>query len=434
MKTKLRFTKEIKIKSAIIGVMLIMLVLSFFFAGEIEKCLGFSYQWRENETSADALQNSNFRVTYIDVGQGNSAFIEFPDGKTMLIDSGDKAYAQQVEKVLCDAEVKTIDYLVASHADSDHIGGFAYILDVFEVKNIYRPFQIAGTGTTFETFKVYEDEDLAGAYNYYANVYGNVTKISRITSSDYKQFISAIYNETFTENGVNIQSNVTVFYDGLAIVGENYKFEFFAPEARENSPKLELLTERTLGFATQGYGTGNSNGNSAIMLVTIFDETFLFTGDAPWTDGNANHTNFAELNFLKSLLPVEYAQFENVSVYLAGHHGAKNSSGEALLNFINPSFVVVSVGKENLYGHPSSEFLLRVEQTKCLKADYLLRTDEFGTITFGDVDGSLVYSLEIISEKEEKQISWFMLGTIIFMFLANIVVFVKIQTGKKQFH
>lgn len=432
MKVKFKFTKEVKIKSAIIGMMLIMLVLSFFFANEIELMLGWSYAKRKHEVSEEKLNSkSSYSVTYIDVGQGNSAFVEFPDGKTMLIDSGDKAYVQKVEKVINDAGVKTIDYLVATHADSDHIGGFADLLEMFDFKNIYRPFQIAGTGTSFETFKVFEDEDLKAAYEYYVDINGNKSKISRVTTNDYKNFVSAIYNETYIENNVEVLSDVSVFYDGLKIDGENYKFEFFAPEVRENSPGLEILTDRTSGYATVGYGAGNSNGNSAIMLLSIENETFLFTGDAPWTDGSSTHLNFAELNFLKSLNPNERVQFQNISVYLAGHHGAKNSSGEELLNFIDPSYVVISVGLNNAYEHPSSDVLDRVKNTDCLESDYLLRTDKMGSITFGFVDGELVYSLETTSNIEKMQISWFMLGTIIFVFLTNVVVFVKIKTGKK---
>lgn len=430
MKTKFKITKEIKVKTIIISILVMLLVLSFFFAEQIEYGLGLKTSFAKNETSIINSKKSPYSVTYIDVGQGHSTFIKFPDGKTMLIDSGDISSVSKVENVIRDAGVDCVDYLVATHADADHIGGFAYLLGVFEFKNIYRPCQIAGSGSTFETFNVYEDEDLKDAYEYYVNIYGKESLISRVTTSIYKDFISSIYNETHTIDGAQQNSQVTVFYDGLKVQGKDYKFEFFAPAKRDDSPELTYFGGETKGYVTRGYGAGNSNGCSAIVLVSISDEKFLFTGDAPWSAGKLNGSNFAELNFVASLSLQERAEFQNISVYLAGHHGAKTSSGEVLLELINPQFVVISVG-ENNNGHPSKEVIERFEKTDNIEKDYLLRTDEKGTITFFSYQGDLHYALEITTQKQEVQISWFLLGSVMFVFVASIVIFVKFQTIKK---
>lgn len=77
-------------------------------------------------------KESYFRITFIDVGQGDSALVEC-DGHFMLIDGGDTTAADAVERVLKDRMSKvnttTLDVLVASHLDEDHIGGLVEGLD-----------------------------------------------------------------------------------------------------------------------------------------------------------------------------------------------------------------------------------------------------------------------------------------------------------------
>jgi len=81
------------------------------------------------------------RVSVIDVGQGDAIFVEFPDGKTMLVDAGPRAPQYDAgERVVAPflkrRSVSTIDLLVVSHPDNDHIGGVPTILDQFDVKRV----------------------------------------------------------------------------------------------------------------------------------------------------------------------------------------------------------------------------------------------------------------------------------------------------------
>jgi beta-lactamase superfamily II metal-dependent hydrolase len=427
---KLNFTKELKLKTVLVGVLFVLLVLSFFFSSEIETALKLNYSYAKNQVSSNELESSDFKVNYLNVGQGNSTFIELPDGKTVLIDSDSANYGSTVAKFISAKGITQIDYLIATHADSDHIGGFDYILKNFEVKQIFRPFQIAGTGANYSSFVVYEDEDLASVYYDYVSIYGNSTKISRVTTTIYKQFISSIYSETYEEDGVVFNSKVTVFYDGLEISGNNYKIQFFAPEVRSGASPLELSTS-TFGYATVGYGASDSNGNSAIFLVSIGSEKFFFSGDAPWTSGSSSSQSYEEEDFVNGLSSDEKLLLSNVSVYLVGHHGSSYSSGLSLLNLIKPKFSVISVGEYNSYGHPTQETLNRLASTSHSEQDYLLRTDEMGNIVFGLVDGKLKYSLEQSENVSKFYISWFELGGIIFVF-AVVLIFSISPTKRKS--
>ncbi|MGQ0722136.1 MAG: ComEC/Rec2 family competence protein, partial [Candidatus Eiseniibacteriota bacterium] len=64
-------------------------------------------------------------------------------------------------------------------------------------------------------------------------------------------------------------------------------------------------------------------------------------------------------------------------VLLAGHHGSRGSTGEALLAAVRPRLVLISCGTGNTYGHPHTEALNRIRQASAAR----LRTDRDGTIT-----------------------------------------------------
>ncbi len=85
---------------------------------------------------------SNMQVTVLDVGQGSAALIEAPKGYTMLIDGGgfyDNSSFDVGKLILAPfllkKKIKTIDTIVSSHPDSDHLNGLIYIAENFNVKN-----------------------------------------------------------------------------------------------------------------------------------------------------------------------------------------------------------------------------------------------------------------------------------------------------------
>jgi len=86
---------------------------------------------------------------FIDVGQGDSAFIRFPSGQVMLIDGGTGNAAGKVVAYLKDQGITRIDHLIATHPHEDHIGGLIYVMMQFPVENVYMP-RVANNTRVYE--------------------------------------------------------------------------------------------------------------------------------------------------------------------------------------------------------------------------------------------------------------------------------------------
>ena len=123
-------------KPAAIAVLLVILALS------ADACY-----WLYNRFWHDDL-----RVTMIDVGHGNAALMELPEGYNILIDGGgfsDNSIfdtgARIIAPFLWQKKIKTVDTLVLSHPNSDHLNGLIYIAEHFNVKNVWTNNESANT-------------------------------------------------------------------------------------------------------------------------------------------------------------------------------------------------------------------------------------------------------------------------------------------------
>lgn len=76
---------------------------------------------------------------------------------------------------------------------------------------------------------------------------------------------------------------------------------------------------------------------------------------------------------------MEQTDLSQVEILIAGHHGAETSTSSELLAAIRPQVVLISVGKDNPFGHPDPAVLERLERYGC----QVLRTDIEGTIEIG---------------------------------------------------
>ena len=110
------------------------------------------------------------KVHFIDVGQGDSTFIELPNGETMLIDAGEEDYAFEVSEYIKNLGYTQIDYCIGTHAHSDHIGGLDDVraLNFVDYPHAIHPMDIYATQRTLDT--VQKDFDYAFVSNKYRGV------------------------------------------------------------------------------------------------------------------------------------------------------------------------------------------------------------------------------------------------------------------------
>ena len=123
----------------------------------------------------------------------------------------------------------------------------------------------------------------------------------------------------------------------------------------------ELNIDKNKLYFLQTKEYDNENDNSNIIYTELDGYKFMFMGDASIT---------TEKEILdKYNLP-------DIDVLKVGHHGSKTSSSIEFINVINPKYSVISVGKNNRYGHPNKEVLNNLENSK------IYRTDKDGSILF----------------------------------------------------
>jgi competence protein ComEC len=111
--------------------------------------------------------DSELQVIFFDVGQGDSIFIETPQKHQIIIDSGpgNKTLLEKVSSVMPYWD-KTIDLIILTHTDSDHISGFFELLDNYIVENILWT-GVSGTSSKSEKWETMID--LEGANIIYSN-------------------------------------------------------------------------------------------------------------------------------------------------------------------------------------------------------------------------------------------------------------------------
>jgi len=91
-------------------------------------------------------------VAFLDVGQGDALFIESPSGYQVLVDAGPPGRILPALKKVMKWYDRTIDMVIITNPDNDHIGGFVDVFDVYRVDTVLKP----GTQKTTEIFTVVE--------------------------------------------------------------------------------------------------------------------------------------------------------------------------------------------------------------------------------------------------------------------------------------
>lgn len=254
--------------------------------------LCYAYNQAHLDENISMPEDVSFEVYFIDVGQGDSAFIVC-DGRAMLIDGGSNEQSQKVYSFLESRGIKHLDYIVASHADADHVGG------------------------------------LSAALNY--------AKVDHALCT--------------------VTSHETVSFTNFVKYLKRQGVEITVPDAGDT---FSLGSAQCTVIGPEK-GETYSDNTSLIIRVEYGNTSFLFTGDAEYSDEQAALESGLEL---KS------------TVLKVGHHGSSSSSSYYFLQAVQPRYAVISVAADNDYGHPTERVLGRLDEVNA----EVLRTDELGDI------------------------------------------------------
>ena len=123
----------------------------------------------------------------------------------------------------------------------------------------------------------------------------------------------------------------------------------------------ELNVDNNKLYSLNNKDYGNENDNSSVIYTKLNNHKFLFMGDAG-------------VGVEEDL--IEKYNLQDIDVLKVGHHGSKTSSGKEFINEINPKYSIISVGKNNRYGHPNKEVLNNLSDSK------IYRTDQNGSVMF----------------------------------------------------
>lgn len=305
-----------------------------------------------NEILGDRLE-----VHFIDVGQGDSIVIKFPDGKAMMIDAGGRyntGHVDEGKKVKDEiiayvkdvAKISVFDAVLLTHSDADHSDYVDDVIETFEVKKIFLPDydgEIDGEGGSIPT-KTFNDVVIAANKETYTDPDGNTRKAEVIKNVD-------------TVN--NISGN------GYSMISYCRSAEYYDTVKKSSAQAL--------------------NSVSPISVLTYGNRSVVFTGDA---EGKGK--NDTEHWFIDKKIDID------CDVLKVGHHGSESGTSADFLNYIDPEFAVISAGTGNSYGHPTPSTLDRLAAYRDAipDGDYdgikeIYRTDNDGDVvlTIGENGG-----------------------------------------------
>ena len=359
-------TKKLKkIISTIILVIVVILALTCYFYPPLYNFLKglFSssdepyYRVEGDTTFIEGDYMPDVKVHFVDVGQGDAIIVELPDGKTVLIDAGEDNYSNLKSYIDDETDIDVFDYVIATHADYDHIGNFDDLFADYQVKYVYRPYvKYSGSKGSFST-----------DFNQGASLYTQ-------KSAAYYDFLTAINNETYVENGETKNcgweffTHKSDFSGKISFKGQIYEYYF------------DFLTPTVDSYTKINYK--NANDYSPIIKFSYQGVDVMFTGDAEGSNEGDAEDEFVE--FYKNYLDVGV----DVDVLKVSHHGSETSTTQAFLDLVKPEYAVISCALTNSYNHPRQAVLDRLYNANCtfyrtdLHSDVVLSINSIGEFVF----------------------------------------------------
>lgn len=302
--------------------------------------------------------NGKVQMTAVNIGQGDCIFIKFPDGKTMIMDSGSTLQLggnnyDRLEAVLKANNVAQIDYLFITHSDYDHIRYAEDILNDYQVKNIYLP------------------------------------KVADDITNTYEDFIKAVSKEKYTDRGQTKLAQVRFNIGDFQIAGVGWRMRCYTYLSKD----YPLVTKSTATSPTAPNASDAKikNSLSPVCLLEYAGRTIVLTGDS----NEYNEKYLLERNVFDQL---------DADILKVAHHGSKTSTTDEFLASVKCEYAIISYGT-NTYGHPTSEVL---ERLQAYNYKNVFKTKEDGNIYVNiSGDGEITFDTGNEAKSFDKQLNMY---------------------------
>lgn len=254
--------------------------------------------------TAATMPDDNLHISFLNVGQGDAILIQTPGHQDILVDGGPSPQAINLglsqKMPFWD---RTIDLVVLTHPQADHITGLIEVLHRYRVKQV-----------------LYPDLDFK--------------------SDIYEEWLNLIKEKDI---------KATIAQAGQQIdLGEGAVIKVV-------NPQLPPLTNTE----------SDIDNNGIVLQISMGEVSFLLTADIRLE---------AEFEL------ISYRAVPQSTVLKVAHHGSDTSTTAQFLAVVSPQLAVISVSKDNPFGHPSDEVIGRLKER--LGSENIYRTDEHGTIEF----------------------------------------------------
>ncbi|MDP2304303.1 MAG: DNA internalization-related competence protein ComEC/Rec2 [Ignavibacteria bacterium] len=235
------------------------------------------------------LSEGKFTVVMIDVGQGDSFLIKFPNGETWLIDAGNATkYFDSGDRIIAPLlnyfNIDEIDCAVVTHMDSDHSGGFKYLFDKIKIKTLYKP--------DMDSNKTYDlkFEEYAKSKNIIINYYRD-TSYSIAGTRIY--FLNDTSDDYFSNLSENNRSGV------IKIVHGNVSFLFTGDAEKESEDfLLKKYKDFMKSYVLKVGHHGSTSSSSPAFINKVKPEISLISAGV---NNRFNHPSSIILNRLESV-------------------------------------------------------------------------------------------------------------------------------------
>ncbi len=318
------------------------------------------------------LGEGELKVHFVNVGQGDCIYIQFPDNTDMIIDCGNKSRGYDFQTVKSYLTALNpdgkINHLMLTHADEDHVDNMDEIIYEFEIENIYMP-------NILSVPKNSKGEP-------YADLQEQIDNLDRdtvarfddkdvVNSRTYANFFIAALSEENCE--VHINEDPDEQTNSIVIQQETFRLTFYCPTE-------EYYDTTNLNNAER------KNAVSPIGILEYNNRRVVLTGDS-------NEIN--EPIFVRRI-----GGKLDCDVLKVGHHGSATSSTAEFLDAITCEYAVISCNKEgNTFVHPRQVTLDRFKARNMS----VYRTDKHGNIVLTiDGEGELKFTVDNSDVTDEE--------------------------------